>query len=87
VERFFMGVALVRVLFAHSLLTAPRLALGHLGAAGRVLGDPADAGPTRSDYGVILPRVRPVYAQAGRPGRAAAAGPAPGRLARLRLAL
>jgi hypothetical protein len=64
VERFFMGVALVRVLFAHSLLTAPRLAPGHLGAAGRVLGDPADAGPTRSDYGVILPRVRPVYAQA-----------------------
>jgi len=95
-ERFFMDVALVRVLFAHCLLTAPRLALGRLGPAGRVLGDPrwrgADAflslhkilpshyplhGYTVQellraenylgrliDYGVILPRVRPIYAHA-----------------------
>lgn len=39
-ERFFMDVALVRVLYAQSLLTAPRLALGPLAPAGRVLADP-----------------------------------------------
>jgi hypothetical protein len=40
VERFFMDVALIRVLYAHSLLTAPRLALGRLAPAGRLLADP-----------------------------------------------
>jgi hypothetical protein len=39
-ERFFMNVALGRVLFAHALVGAPRLALGRLGPVGRVLGDP-----------------------------------------------
>ncbi len=39
-ERFFMDVALIRVLYAHSLLTAPRLALGRLAAAARLLADP-----------------------------------------------
>jgi hypothetical protein len=39
-ERFFMNVALVRVLFAHALVGAPRLALGPLAPLGRVLGDP-----------------------------------------------
>jgi hypothetical protein len=39
-ERFFMDVALLRVLYAHSLLAAPRLALGHLAPAGRLLADP-----------------------------------------------
>ncbi len=39
-ERFFMNVALVRVLYAHALVGAPRLALGRLGPLGRVLGDP-----------------------------------------------
>jgi hypothetical protein len=39
-ERFFMNVALVRVLFAHALVAAPRLALGHLAPLGRLLGDP-----------------------------------------------
>jgi hypothetical protein len=39
-ERFVMDVALVRVLYAHSLLTAPRLALGRLAPAGRLLADP-----------------------------------------------
>jgi hypothetical protein len=39
-ERFFMNVALVRVLFAHALVGAPRLALGRLAPLGRVLGDP-----------------------------------------------
>jgi hypothetical protein len=39
-ERFFLDVALIRVLYAHSLLAAPRLALGHLAPAGRLLADP-----------------------------------------------
>jgi hypothetical protein len=39
-ERFFMNVALVRVLYAHALVGAPSLALGRLGRLGRVLGDP-----------------------------------------------
>ncbi len=39
-ERFFMNVALVRVLYAHALVGAPRLALGRLSPLGRVLGDP-----------------------------------------------
>lgn len=39
-ERFFMNVALVRVLYAHVLVGAPDLALGRLAPLGRVLGDP-----------------------------------------------
>ena len=39
-ERFFLNVALVRVLFAHALAAAPRLALGRLAPLGRLLGDP-----------------------------------------------
>jgi hypothetical protein len=39
-ERFFMNVALVRVLYAHTLVGAPRLALGRLAPLGRLLGDP-----------------------------------------------
>jgi len=39
-ERFFMNVALVRVLYAHALVAQPRMALGRLGRVGRVLGDP-----------------------------------------------
>ena len=39
-ERFFMNVALVRVLYAHALNAAPRLALGGLAPVGRVVGDP-----------------------------------------------
>jgi hypothetical protein len=39
-ERFFMNVALLRVLFAHALVAAPRLAVGRLGPVGRLLGDP-----------------------------------------------
>jgi len=38
-ERFFMNVALARVLFAHALVGTPRLALGRLAPLGR-LGDP-----------------------------------------------
>jgi hypothetical protein len=39
-ERFFMNVALGRVLYAHALNAAPRLALGPLAFLGRLLGDP-----------------------------------------------
>ncbi len=39
-ERFFLNVALARVLFAHALVAAPGLALGPFGPLGRVLGDP-----------------------------------------------
>jgi len=38
-ERFFMNVALARVLYAHALVGAPRLALGRLAPLGS-LGDP-----------------------------------------------
>jgi hypothetical protein len=40
VERFFMNVVLLRVLYAHALVAAPRLALGRLALLGRGLGDP-----------------------------------------------
>jgi hypothetical protein len=39
-ERFFMNVALVRVLYAHALVAAPRLAVGRLASLARLLGDP-----------------------------------------------
>jgi hypothetical protein len=39
-ERFFINVALARVLYTHAVVAAPRLALGRLGPLGRVLGDP-----------------------------------------------
>ena len=39
-ERFFMNVALLRVLYAHALAAAPRLALGRFAALGRLIGDP-----------------------------------------------
>jgi hypothetical protein len=35
-----MNVALLRVLYAHALAAAPRLALGRFAALGRLLGDP-----------------------------------------------
>jgi len=40
VERFFMNVALGRVLYAHALVASPKLALGRVRAVSRVLGDP-----------------------------------------------
>jgi hypothetical protein len=39
-ERFFLNVALLRVLYAHALNAAPRLALGRISLLGRLLGDP-----------------------------------------------
>ena len=40
VERFFMNVVLLRVLYAHSLVAAPRLSLGRFAPLGGALGDP-----------------------------------------------
>src|ERR1700684_2071652 len=40
VERFFMNVVLMRVLYAHSLVAAPRLSLGRFAPLGGALGDP-----------------------------------------------
>jgi hypothetical protein len=39
-ERFFLNVVLLRVLYAHALIAAPRLALGWLAPVGPLLGDP-----------------------------------------------
>jgi hypothetical protein len=39
-ERFFMNVVLARVLYAHALNAAPRLALGRFAPLGHVVGDP-----------------------------------------------
>ncbi|HSS32148.1 MAG TPA: hypothetical protein VLL27_02575 [Solirubrobacterales bacterium] len=39
-ERFFLNVVLLRVLYAHALVAAPRLALGRMAPLGRPLGDP-----------------------------------------------
>ena len=39
-ERFFLNVALLRVLYAHALVAAPRLALGRFAVLGGILGDP-----------------------------------------------
>lgn len=39
-ERFFLNVVLLRVLYAHALVGAPRLALGWLAPLSQLLGDP-----------------------------------------------
>jgi hypothetical protein len=39
-ERFFLNVVLLRVLFAHALVAAPRLSLGRFAICGPPLGDP-----------------------------------------------
>ncbi|WP_435593474.1 hypothetical protein [Nocardia sp. bgisy118] len=39
-ERFFMNLVLMRVLYAHALVSAPRLALGRLAPVAPLLGDP-----------------------------------------------
>jgi hypothetical protein len=39
-ERFFLNVALLRVLYAHALVAAPRLALGRFAPVAKLLGEP-----------------------------------------------
>ena len=60
-ERFFINVALARVLFAHALVAAPRLALGRFALLGRLLGDPrlGMAGAFLS-LGRVLPKIYPL---------------------------
>ena len=48
-ERFVLNVALLRVLYAHALAAAPKLALGRLAPLGRLLGD-----PRRGTVGLVL---------------------------------
>ena len=43
-ERFFLNVVLLRVLYAHALVAAPRLALGRLAGAQPAAGRPASGG-------------------------------------------
>jgi hypothetical protein len=66
-ERFFMNVALVRVLYAHALNSAPRLALGRLAPVGRLVGDPrlGMAGVFLS-LGRVLPDRYPLDLDVGR---------------------
>jgi hypothetical protein len=40
IERFFLNVVLTRVLYAHALVAAPRLALGRVAPCGPIAGDP-----------------------------------------------
>ena len=40
VERFFMDVAIARLVCVHALVIRPRLAVGRLALAGRLIGDP-----------------------------------------------
>jgi hypothetical protein len=40
VERFFLNLVLMRVLYAHALVAAPRVALGRVALVARPLGDP-----------------------------------------------
>jgi hypothetical protein len=40
IERFFINLVLVRVLYTHAMVAAPRMALGWLAPTGRLLGDP-----------------------------------------------
>jgi hypothetical protein len=40
VERFMMNVVLIRVIYAHALVAAPRVALGRFAPLGPALGDP-----------------------------------------------
>jgi hypothetical protein len=39
-ERFFLNVALLRVVYAHALAAEPRLALGRFAPLGKLFGDP-----------------------------------------------
>jgi hypothetical protein len=55
-ERFFLNLILARVLFAHALVAAPRLAVSWLGPLGPVLGDPR---LTITSMFVSLSRVMP----------------------------
>ena len=60
-ERFFLNVVLLRVIYAHALVTAPRLALGRFAPLGWLLGDPR-LGMTSAflSLGRVLPDAYPL---------------------------
>jgi hypothetical protein len=61
VERFFINLVLVRVLYAHALVAAPRLALSWLAPIGRWLGDPRlDMTGMFLSVSRVLPHVYPL---------------------------
>jgi hypothetical protein len=61
VERFFINLVLVRVLYAHALVSAPRLALAWLAPIARWLGDPRrDATGRFLSVSRVLPSVCPL---------------------------
>lgn len=61
VERFMMNVALLRVLFTHTMLVRPRLALGPLAPLGPLLADPRRRGVRMFlDLGRSFPSAYPV---------------------------
>ncbi len=61
VERFFLNLVLVRVLYAHALVAAPRLALSWLAPIARWLGDPRlDATGMFLAVSRVLPNVYPL---------------------------
>lgn len=61
IERFFINLALVRVLYAHALVTAPRLALAWLAPIARWLGDPRlDMTGMFLSVSRVLPHVYPL---------------------------
>jgi hypothetical protein len=60
-ERFFLNVALLRVLYAHALNAAPRLALGPFAVLGRAVGDPRLGGAGMFlSLGRVLPESYPL---------------------------
>jgi hypothetical protein len=61
VERFFINLVLVRVLYAHALVAAPQLALAWLAPIARWLGDPRrDATGMFLSVSRVLPREYPL---------------------------
>jgi hypothetical protein len=61
IERFFLNLVLVRVLYAHALVAAPRLALGWLAPIAHWLGDPRrDATGMFLSVSRVLPAVYPL---------------------------
>lgn len=76
-ERFFMNVALARVLYTHAVVAAPRLALGRLGRLGRVVGDPrlGMAGVFLSLCGIVMDRFEPDPTTTSAPPSAWSASP------------
>ena len=61
IERFFINLVLVRVLYAHALVAAPRLALSWLAPTARWLGDPRrDMTGMFLSVSRVLPHVYPL---------------------------